>query len=65
MAFETSSVTASCDFVDDHKFPDTANEIEALEEKLKNPLNNLRVIKEYRDTSKNEIHWRDRFWQVR
>ena len=35
-----------------------------INDKLQNPLNNLRVAKEYLETAQSDIQWRDRFWQV-
>ena len=35
-----------------------------LKDKLQTPLDNLRVAKEYLETSQNDTQWRARFWQV-
>ena len=40
------------------------SEFEEFDEKIKTPFNNLLVAKEYLETSKSDIQWRDRFWQV-
>jgi len=35
-----------------------------LKDKLQTPLENLRVAKEYLETSQSDLQWRARFWQV-
>ena len=35
-----------------------------LKDKLQTPFDNLRVAKEYLETSQSDIQWRDRVWQV-
>lgn len=35
-----------------------------FEQKLKTPLDNLNVMKEYLETAKSDSQWRGRFWQV-
>ena len=35
-----------------------------IKDKLQTPLDNLRVAKEYLETSQSDIQWRDRFWKV-
>ncbi len=35
-----------------------------IADKLQNPLDNLRVAKEYLETAQSDVQWRDRLWQV-
>ena len=41
-----------------------ASEMPKFGDKIQTPLNNLVVAKEYLETSKSDVQWRDRFWQV-
>lgn len=41
-----------------------ASDMPEFGDKLKTPLENLRVAKEFLESSKSEIQWRDRFWKV-
>lgn len=35
-----------------------------LTDKLETPFDNLRVAKEYLETSQSDVQWRDRFWKI-
>jgi hypothetical protein len=41
-----------------------ASEMPKFGDKIQTPLSNLIVAKEYLETSKSDVQWRDRFWQV-
>lgn len=41
-----------------------ASEMPDLKDKLQTPLDNLRVAKEYLETSQSDTQWRDRFWKI-
>ena len=41
-----------------------SSDMSELGDKIKTPLENLVVAKEYLETSQSDIQWRDRFWQV-
>lgn len=41
-----------------------ASDMPDLKDKLQTPLDNLRVAKEYLETSQSNTQWRARFWQV-
>ena len=41
-----------------------ASDMPDVKDKLVTPLDNLRVAKEYLETSQSDIQWRDRFWKV-
>ncbi len=41
-----------------------ASDMPDVKGKLQNPLDNLRVAKEYLETAQRDIQWRDRFWKV-
>jgi len=41
-----------------------ASDMPDIKDKLKTPLDNLRVAKEYLETSHSDAQWRWRFWQV-
>ena len=41
-----------------------ASNMPELGDKLQTPLNNLVVAKEFLETSKSDIQWRDRFWKL-
>lgn len=41
-----------------------ASDIPEFGDKIQTPLNNLIVAKEYLETSKSDVQWRDRIWEV-
>ena len=41
-----------------------ASEMPEFGDKIQTPLSNLVVAKEYLETSKSDVQWRDRFWRV-
>ena len=41
-----------------------SSDMPELGDKIKTPLENLLVAKEYLETSQSDVQWRDRFWQV-
>ena len=41
-----------------------ASDMPDLKDKLQTPLDNLRVAKEYLETSQSDTQWRDRFWKI-
>ena len=41
-----------------------SSDMTELGDKIKTPLENLVVVKEYLETSQSDIQWRDRFWQL-
>jgi len=41
-----------------------ASDMPEIGDKIQTPLDNLRVAKEYLETSQSDIQWRDRVWQV-
>lgn len=41
-----------------------ANDMPDIGDKIKTPLDNLLVAKEYLETSQSDIQWRDRFWKL-
>lgn len=41
-----------------------ASDMPDLKDKLQTPFDNLRVAKEYLETSQSDVQWRDRFWKI-
>ena len=41
-----------------------ASDMPEFADKIKTPIENLIVAKEYLETAQSDIQWRDRFWQV-
>jgi hypothetical protein len=41
-----------------------ASDMPDIGDKIKTPLDNLLVAKEYLETAQSDVQWRDRFWQV-
>lgn len=41
-----------------------ASDMTDINGKLQNPVDNLRVAKEYLETAQSDLQWRDRFWKV-
>lgn len=41
-----------------------ASDMPDIGDKIKTPLDNLLVGKEYLETAQSDVQWRDRFWQV-
>jgi hypothetical protein len=41
-----------------------ASDMPDIKDKLQTPLDNLRVAKEYLETSQRDLQWRTRLWQV-
>ena len=41
-----------------------ASDMPDLTDKLQTPFENLRITKEYLETSQSDVQWRDRLWQV-
>ena len=41
-----------------------ASDMPEFGDKIQTPFNNLIVAKEYLETSKSDVQWRDRLWQL-